>query len=224
MFSTLYHGGADKSTMDKQGKFIVIDGMDGSGKGTQIRMLQERLKGEQVIFTREPGGTPKAEEIREMILKKDGASSNPTCDFFLFFAARGSHVEDLIAPSRALGKHVICDRYDSSTFAFQIRGENQDAHLEQLFTQVRTTLPKRYVPDLYLILDLPAEVAYERRKNDMTQEKSKFDLKPIEYHRRVRLGFQEFATRFGSVQFIDANQSPEEMHKAIFAIISPMLL
>lgn len=210
--------------MDKRGKFIVIDGMDGSGKGTQIALLQKRLAGRDILFTREPGGSPKAEEIRTMLLQTDGPPSNPTCDFFLFWAARGSHVQDTVAPARAAGRHVICDRYDSSTYAFQLWGEESPPWLWDMFKRVRGGLPPEYEPDLYLFLTLPPEVAHERRRKDAEKERDRFDLKPLEYHRRVRDGFERFAydTRSRAVS-IDADHSPEKVHEAIWKAVSAEL-
>lgn len=183
--------------------------MDGSGKGTQLKLLQEELKGASVHFTREPGGSPRAEEIREMLLRADGTLSNPVCDFFLFWAARGSHVQDVVEPKRAMGVHVLCDRYDSSTFAFQLYGEQAPTWLHELFASTRQGLPVEYRPDLYIVLDLAAEVAYERRAKDASQEKSKFDIKPLEFHQRVREGFKHFAKDFGPVKFVDADRPVE---------------
>ena len=189
--------------MDKRGKFIVIDGMDGSGKGTQIKMLKERLIDTSVIFSREPGGSPLGEEIREMLLRQEGNPSNPASDFFLFFASRASHIVDTVEPARQRGVDVISDRYDSSTYAFQIFGEDRH-ELADLFDAVRGNLePSLYHPDLYIFLDLPSEVAYARRSTDATQAKSKFDIKPVEYHERTRQGFNSFAQKYGSAQFVD---------------------
>jgi dTMP kinase len=209
--------------MDKKGKFIVIDGMDGSGKGTQLHLLQEKLAGRQVLFTREPGGSPKAEDIRRMILQTGGPSSNAVCDFFLFWAARGSHIQDIVAPALEEGTHVLCDRYDSSTYAFQIFGEQAPEWLKSLFKQIRGGLPPVYKPDLYLVLDVPPEVAFGRRAKDHAQEKSKFDIKSLRYHARVRDGFKQFAAEFGSTTFIDANRTPEKMHADIWEIIEKEL-
>lgn len=208
--------------MSRQGKFLVLDGMDGSGKGTQINLLQKRLGGQGVLFTREPGGTPLAEEIRTMLLRESGPKRTPASDFYLFWAARASHVEDVIAPSRRQGLHVISDRYDSSTFAFQICGEEQ-RQLGSLFEAVRKVLPPQYFPDRYIFLDLPAEVAHERRRCDTAQEKSRFDQKPLAYHQRVRDGFHEFSHRFGIVNIVDANRDPNVVHADIWKIVSSVL-
>jgi dTMP kinase len=206
--------------MERRGKFIVIDGMDGSGKGTQLKMLKERLASQPVLLTREPGGSPLGEEIREMLLRQEGNPRNPVADFFLFFASRGSHVEDTVEPARAEGTHVLCDRYDSSTYAFQIFGEER-VELKDLFEAVRKNLDhSKYHPDLYIILDLPGEEAYARRSKDVAQEKSGFDLKPLEYHERTREGFKEFGTKYGPVAFVDASRTPEAIHEDVWKIVS----
>lgn len=199
----------------------MIDGMDGSGKGTQIKLLKEKLAGKPVLFTREPGGSSRAEEIRELLLREEGPQSNTVCDFFLFWAARGSHIHDVIVPAREAGTHVISDRYDSSTYAFQVWGEESHSWLEFAFEVVRNmAVTTDYHPDLYVILDLPPEVAFERRKSDATQAKSRFDTKPVTYHERVQGGFRRFANKFGSTVFVDANRTPEEIHADMWEIVS----
>lgn len=200
-------------------KFIVIDGMDGSGKGTQIRFLQEKLTGRPVAFTREPGGAPKAEEIRHMLLRQDGPESTPECDFFLFCAARAAHLRQTIVPLLLQGTHVICDRYESSTHAFQICGE-KNMHLKKLHAQVSLFFSGLISPAQYIILDLPEDVAFERRAGDATQEQSRFDVKPLEYHRRVREGFQEFAAMRKNVHIVDAHRSREDVHADIWKLVS----
>lgn len=208
------------------GKFIVIDGMDGSGKGTQITLLRERLGEYPVIFTREPGGTSKAEQIRKILLDPHSPSSTPLCDFFLFWASRASHIQDLIVPKLREGISVISDRYDSSTFAFQIYGEN---HLEweQIFVdvrnQLRTLIGERYVPDLYIFLDLDENEAYRRRAADQSQDKTRFDIQPLDYHRRVRNGFMTFAQNFGYCRIIDARLPIQEVHAQVWHHVSRQL-
>ncbi len=206
-----------------KGKFIVIDGMDGSGKGTQIRMLKEKLEGKGVIFTREPGGSPLGEEIRTILLRTEGNPRNPLSDLFLFFASRASHVEDTVEPARKGGVHDISDRYASSTYAFQIFGEERQEMIP-LFDSVMQNLDRaKYWPDLYIFLDLPAEVAYERRMRDAAQEKSGFDLKPLEYHARTREGFKAFGQKYGPAEFVDASRTPEEIHADIWRLVSRTL-
>ncbi len=206
----------------KRGKFIVIDGMDGSGKGTQLALLRGKLKGYPVLYTREPGGTELAEEIRTMLLRIDGPKRTALADFFLFWAARASHVEDTVEPALAAGKHIICDRYDSSTWAFQIFGEQQEK-FRKLFDEIRDWLPMQYRPDAYFFLDLPAKVAYDRVQRDAGREKSRFDLKSVEYHERVRNGFSFFMMGGARVRMVDADRPPDVINKELVARIREML-
>lgn len=209
-----------------KGKFIVIDGMDGSGKGTQIGKLKERFEGRGITFTftREPGGTPKAEEIREILLSAKGPQSNAICDFFLFWAARGSHIEDVVEPARKQGRHVICDRYDSSTYAFQLYGEQSPSWLWNMFDEVRLALPaEKYEPDAYIVLDLPPSMAFERLKKDAKNKQTKFDVKPLAFHKRVRKGLNMFSQRYGTVHLVDASRSPKQVHEDVWKIVSEIL-
>ncbi|MDO8562131.1 MAG: dTMP kinase, partial [bacterium] len=118
-----------------RGKFIVIDGIDGSGKGKQVELLKRTL-GKNVIFTHEPGGTPKAEKIRKLLLERTEETPAPLADFLLFWAARADHVEKVILPALRAGKTVITDRFDSSTFAFQVYAE-RFPESESLFEECR---------------------------------------------------------------------------------------
>jgi dTMP kinase len=129
-------------------------------------------------------------------------------------------VEDVVEPARQEGRHVICDRYDSSTYAFQIWGEERQ-ELNGLFDAVRGSLePGKYYPDLYIFLDLPSEVAYARRSADASQEKSKFDVRPVAYHERTRQGFNSFAKKYGPARLVNAEHPPEEVHRDIWELIS----
>lgn len=206
-----------------QGKLIVIDGMDGSGKGTQIELLKEKLRGHDVVFTREPGGTQKAEEIRELLLSGKN-SSNPLADSLLFWASRALHIEQMIRPDLGKGIDIISDRFDSSTLAFQIYGEERHELIE-LFLFCRKLVMEDLIPH-YIFLDLLAVVAYKRRMADVEQEKSKFDIKPLDYHKRVREGFRTFPPE-GAVQspvhIVDADRSPEEIHQDMWKIVSEIL-
>ena len=209
-----------------RGKFVVFDGLDGSGKGTQLELLKAKLAG-KAHFTREPGGTPRAEQIRNILLDKNRPKSTPACDFFLFWAARASHLEDVVDPLLKVGIHVMCDRYDSSTWAFQICGEEQK-NLRTLFRGIRATLPTMRLPDAYIILDLPSDVACDRMARDAKSKQSHFDLKPREYHERVRQGVQEFGTlaveHSGTKYFVvDANRDKDVVHEEIWEKLQGVL-
>jgi len=211
-----------------RGKFIVIEGMDHSGKGVQLELLTRKLAGKNILFTREPGGTPLAEEFRTILMRSSGNPRNPLADFFLFWAARGSHVEDSIEPHRQKIGHVISDRYDSSTMAYQIYGEERH-ELKDVFWAIRGVLPSIYWPDAYIIFDLPASVAHERGAKAKAKEQTSFDAKPLEFHERVRKGFQSFAREIKKrnpktiVEMVDADRSIDDVHADVLAIVERII-
>ncbi|MBI2120456.1 MAG: dTMP kinase [Parcubacteria group bacterium] len=208
--------------MATKGKFIVIDGLDGCGKGTQMKMLEEKLAMlGNVIFTREPGGTPYAEEIRSLILGDLAKDLSALTQFFLFLAARNDHMEKRVIPALCAGTHVISDRGDSSTWAFQIYG-GESMSLRERFLETRKWVLGEHEPDLYIVLDLKPEIAFERTRNDTSREKTHFDNQLIEYHARVRAGFLEFS-KFFPVRIVEASRSKEEIHADIFAAVLAVL-
>lgn len=203
-------------------KYVVLDGMDGSGKGTQIELLKKKL-GDSVVFTREPGGTPFAEEIRKLVRDNPLAgTSTPLNNFLLFWAAREELQHNLIVPALQSGKHVLSDRGDSSTFAYQLHGERNE-ELFSLFMRMRNRVfagsDGRRSPDLYIIFDTPAEVARERALRDAKRTKTHYDVRDIDYYRRVRDGFKKFA-EYGMVKFIDAIRTQEEVHCSVLRILT----
>jgi dTMP kinase len=212
-----------------RGKFLAFDGLDGSGKDTQLKRLQEMLPSDRNIFTREPGGTGFAEQIRELLLRKDSRST-PACDFFLFWASRAAHLENTVEPLLEKGANVLTNRYESSTWAFQICGEEQ-RQLEPLFRAIHAALPGMLVPDAYFIFDLPAATAFARTKaraeEALEQEQTRFDVKPLAYHARVREGFREFgefARETGSQYFIiDASRDEVAVHEDLWLRVREVL-
>lgn len=204
-------------------KYVVFDGMDGSGKGTQIKFLQEKLKDFPVVFTREPGGPPLAEEIRKIVRDNPLAGESTAFFHFLgFWMAREETMHKLVMPALKSGKHVFSDRGDSSTFAFQIYGENH-RELEPDFMPMRNRVFSahygRHWPDLYIIFDLPSHVARERALGDKSRTATHFDVRDLEYYRRVRRGFRAF-TQYAPVEFIDATRSPEEVHRSVMLLLA----
>lgn len=199
-------------------KYVVFDGMDGSGKGTQIKMLQDLL-GDLVVFTREPGGTPYAEKIRTLVRDDPmAAESTALNNLLLFFAAREELMHNLVMPTLGGGKHVFSDRGDSSTWAFQLYGERH-RELKDIFKKLRTMMflmQNRRPPDLYVIFDLPAEVARERAMADAGRGPlTHFDVRDLAYYERVRSGFQSLAYLDFPVVMIDATRSPQEVHRCV---------
>lgn len=204
-------------------KYVVFDGMDGSGKGTQMKLLEEKF-GDSIVFTREPGGTPFAEEIRKIIRDNPLAGKSTALNnFLLFWAAREELQHNLVVPALKVGKHVFSDRGDSSTYAFQIWGE-EHKELSHLFNLMRKhVFLERQKPDLYIVFDLPAEVARERAMQDASREKNHFDTRGLAYYKRVRKGFREFAEHM-PVEFIDATRSPEKIHRSVLMALAKNMI
>lgn len=208
----------------KKAKLIILDGLDGSGKGAQIELLKKFLvdKKVSILFTREPGGSPYGEEIRKLILNSMGKSADPLTQFFLFWADRDDHMRKVVSPALLKGINVISDRFDSSTFAFQIFGGAQ-TKLLQPFSFFRKLVLGEVEPSLYIVLDLPPDVALERIKKDKERLKTHFDLQPLSYHSRVRAGFKRFKSMGYRVVFVNADRPPEDIHKDIKKLVSDEL-
>lgn len=196
------------------GIFITLEGGEGAGKSTQIRLLADELKsqGHDVVITREPGGTPEAEKIRDFLVKRDGGNWTPMAECLLLYAARQMHVEGLIKPALADGKIVISDRFADSTRAYQSFGHRLPlATIEEL----NTLSLGDFSPDLTFILDLPVEMglarAGKRLKAAQSQE-DRFENLGSPFHERLRQGFLEIARRDSKrCVVIDATQTIEQI-------------
>jgi len=208
----------------KKGKFIVIDGCDGAGKGTQIEFLKKMYP--DALYTREPGGSPYGEEIRAVILKSPNAKqASALTHLCLFFAARHDHIKNIIAPALARGQNVISDRFDSSTFAFQYSGMQGEGLLD-LFFMLREICLGDTTPDLYLFLDVDPKESMKRTaaRAGATGETNHFDERAKDFHARIRDGYLEFQKRFSdSVKVVDANGDRETVWKNIQQVLEPIL-
>ncbi len=169
--------------------FITLEGPEGSGKTTQLQMLAEYLKdqGYPVVCTREPGGTPISEQIRQIILSKDNHVIADVTEALLFSAARAQIVAELIRPALAEGKIVISDRYADSTLAYQGYGLGLDLDALHSLTRLATG---GLVPDLTLYIDVPVKDGIARKQSG---EVNRLDQKELTYHERVRAGYIEMA-------------------------------
>ncbi len=193
----------------KKGTFIVIDGGDGSGTTTVSKEIVKAI-GWGAVYTREPGGSPYAEKIRDLILSDDAKMTDAETQFALFWAARRDHIRKVIEPALAEGKVVICDRFDSSTYAYQIvaHGQNQ---LADLFWQVRDTFLGECVPDAYILLDVDPEVGIARA-HSRGEKLNHLDKKKLDFHKGVAKGLHEFITnKVDGGIVIDASQSLESV-------------
>jgi len=191
----------------KKGKFIVIEGGEGSGKTTIVKLIKETFP--SLVVTREPGGSPFAEKIRSLILSSDAKDADANTQFGLFWAARADHVKNTIIPALQKGISVISDRFDSSSFAYQIYGQ-ENQHLKKLFFQVRKIYLGNCIPDIYIFLDVDPKEGLKRRANEKGYDKNHFDERNLDFHIRIREGFLEFLKNVSHV-VINANLSLEKV-------------
>ena len=196
-------------------KFITFEGMDGAGKSTHLAWFAEALqqRGHDVVVTREPGGTPLGEALREMLLNQ---SMGISTEAMLMFAARLEHVEQVIRPALAAGKWVISDRFSDASFAYQGGGRGMDwDKLRQLEGWVQLQ------PDLTLLFDVPVEVARQRLANNVSLDR--FEQEQGEFFERVRAGYHrrvsEHPQRYA---VIDGAQSLAEVKQQLNGIIESL--
>lgn len=205
--------------MNPKGVFISFEGIDGAGKSTHLRALADALRsaGRTVVLTREPGGTPLAEEIRTLALNRP---MDALTEALLMFAARRDHVSTVIAPALARGEVVLCDRFSDATFAYQGAGRGFDwATLETLERWVQDTGrtdAATLQPDLTLWFDLAPEAAAARRAG----VPDRFEREPAAFFAAVRSGYERRA-REEPARFvrIDAAQSREQVAQAVRAAV-----
>ncbi|OFW87224.1 MAG: dTMP kinase [Alphaproteobacteria bacterium RIFCSPHIGHO2_02_FULL_46_13] len=212
-----------------KGLFITLEGGEGAGKSTQSRRLKSALEsaGRDVVLTREPGGTPEAEKIRDLLVQRDGGNWTPMAECLLFFAARQMHVETLIKPAIAAGKIVICDRFTDSTIAYQGYGHGFDISTIQ---QVAKLSLGDFKPDLTFILDLPVAdgLARSLKQKDMAGGKEntedRFKKLKIDFHEKLRQGFLTIAKHEPSrCVVVDAGGSADDVYNVIWTRIQNAL-
>jgi dTMP kinase len=203
------------------GLFVVVEGIDGSGKSTHLPFIQQVLSAlhHQVVLTREPGGSALAESIRELVLHSpmDGLT-----ECLSVFAARRDHLLQTVWPALRQGQTVLCDRYLDSSWAYQGGGRGvDDGLLEQLSRSVEAG---GRGPDLVIYFDLPASVAAQRRAKRDAQLAAldRFELEDVAFFERVRMGYQRAAARRDprTVHWIDAAQPIESIQKKLKEILS----
>ena len=193
-------------------KFITFEGVDGAGKSTHLAWFADALRqrGTDVIVTREPGGTPLGEQLREMVLNQ---SMSIGTEAMLMFAARLEHVEQVIQPALRAGKWVISDRFSDASFAYQGGGRGMDwEKLKQLEQWVGLQ------PDLTLFFDVPIEVARQRLANNVSLDR--FEQEQGEFFERVRAGYhRRVAENPARFKVIDAAQTFEAVKQQLAAIV-----
>lgn len=206
----------------KPGLFVSFEGGEGSGKSTQIRRLEKwfRDQGKDVVVTREPGGSPGAEEIRNLLLTGDPGRWDAVTEALLMFASRRDHVERTIRPALEDGKVVLCDRFADSSVAYQGYGHGLGAdYIRNLWKLAIGD----FKPDITLIFDLPIELGLERagaRFANVSAAEDRFERMGLEFHQRLRDGFREIASdEADRCSVIDASGDVEAVSERVIAAV-----
>ena len=181
----------------------MVDGPDGAGKSTQCRRIAEALVERDPLLVRDPGSTPVAERIREILLDVSVDRMAPRAEMLLYMAGRADLVEHEIRPALAAGRLVVCDRFASSTYAYQGFGSGLDREFILSLSEFAT---QGCLPDLWILLDIDPELSLARKR----EAGDRIQSRNLAYHRRVREGFRHFAGRFPNAAVIDADR-PEEV-------------
>lgn len=208
-----------------KGRFITFEGIDGSGKSTQLGLLQSALSGRgiEIVRTLEPGGTALGRKLREAFLETDEEVA-PMAELLLFAADRAQHVNFLIKPAIEEGKIVISDRYADATVAYQGAGRGFD---EEIIRSVIDLATGGLKPDLTLFYDLPIDVAIARASNRNGDEakNNRMDAETHDFYERVRSKYLEIAAREpGRFKVIDATGTPEEIFRKTIEIVDGFLM
>ena len=200
-----------------RGRFITFEGGEGVGKSTQVLRLADRLRGRgEVVVTREPGGSPGAEAIRALLVSGPVERWSPISETLLMYAARRDHIERVIAPALARGAWVICDRFYDSSRAYQGAAGGAAA---SLLRALEAEVVGELIPDLTLILDLPAGVGLARAAK-RGQGEGRFEAKGAQFHERLRAAFLEIAAAEPKrCRVIDANADLDTVSERIAAAL-----
>lgn len=204
-----------------RGRFITLEGSEGSGKSTNLAFIHQQLQaaGLDVVLTREPGGTPLSERIRELLLDHRNSAMHSDTELLLMFAARAQHINEVILPALERGQWVLCDRFTDATYAYQGAGRGIDvARIAQLEQWVQGELR----PDLTFFLDLPVSVGLARASE--RAELDRFEREQIDFFERVRHGYLTQVERHPKrYRLVDASQSLEQVQAQLAEQITTYL-
>ncbi|MGE4263417.1 MAG: dTMP kinase [Desulfovibrio sp.] len=205
--------------------FITFEGIEGTGKSTQIVLLKERLEGQgkSVLVTCEPGGSRIGAELRRVLLSLENRDLCPRAELFLYLADRAQHVAQVVRPALEAGKIVLCDRFADSTVAYQAFGRGLDP---ELLHSLNTLAVDGLWPDLTILLDLEPEVGLRRavarnHAEGKTVAEGRFEAESLAFHGRVRQGYTIWAKRFPKrIKPVDASGAPEDIAASVWRLVA----
>jgi dTMP kinase len=212
--------------LKRRGIFITLEGIDGTGKSTQQRLLVQHLReqGHRTVATREPGGTRLGERIRQILLNSDSVKVAPLAELVLMYAARAQHLEEVVRPALARGEVVVSDRFNDASLAYQGFGRGLGAAAVRSLDRA---ICGRTQPDLTLVLDLPARLARARaqgRKINRRGSRERFEIEGIKFHERVRGGYVAIARQEPArVKIIPAGGTAAEVQAEIRSLVDRFL-
>lgn len=204
-----------------KGRFITVEGGEGAGKSSNLAFIQSLIEtaGKQVLFTREPGGTPLGEAIRELLLGHKHTGMADDTELLLMFAARAEHLQQKILPALERGIWVLCDRFTDASFAYQ--GAGRGLSLEKI-AKLQQFVQGTLCPDLTLLLDVPVDTGLQRA--GMRSEPDRFESENRDFFEKVRAGYLQIATQEPDrVQVIDASPALEIVQDQIKTVVQHYL-
>lgn len=203
----------------KSGIFITMEGPDGSGKSTQIQAIKKffEQRGEKIIITREPGGTPISEKIRELLLDRANSEMDPMAEALLYAAGRAQHVAEVIKPALEQGIHVICDRFVDSSIAYQGYGRE----LGDSVAVINAYAIRDCMPDITFLMKLNPEIGKSRIDSE---KQDRIESEKIDFHNRVFKGYETLETEFPErIISIDATGNIDEISEQIIMHLEEIL-
>ena len=199
--------------------FITLEGPEGSGKSSAIKIVKEALEslGYQIVMTREPGGTPISEQIRNVILDKENTKMDSRTEALLYAASRRQHLVEKIWPSLKEGKIVFCDRYLDSSLSYQ--GYARELGVDDVL-HVNEYATEGTYPDITFLFDIEPELGLERINKNKDREVNRLDVEKLSFHKKVREGYLSLSERFKDrYVVIDASKPLEEVSNKVLNII-----
>jgi len=214
------------SDTPRNSRFVTFEGVEGSGKTTQIQMLSNHLeeRGIDHLLTREPGGTPIGDQIRSLVLDPRNAAMTPICELLLYASARAQHIEQVIRPALLSGRLVLCDRFKDATMAYQGSGRGIRLDLIDALHGLETLSLQ---PDMTVLFDIEEDTALNRaraRDHSRSKDETRFEQESLAFHKRVRHGYLEMARQEpGRFVVVDARGTVEQVHRRVIEAMDRFL-